>query len=275
MATLTTLSGFPEWLPEDKLVEGLCLDSIRKNFELYGFTPLETRAVEPLEQLLVKGETDKEIYLLRRLQADESEPDMELGLHFDLTVPFARYVSENHGRLVFPFRRYQLQKAWRGERPGLGRFREFLQADIDIISDQQLSIQSDIEIVTVLVDILYALPIPQVQVMINNRKILEGFYKALGIADHLPVMRIVDKLAKMAKDEGVMLAISSDAHRTQDFDNLIYGIGQARRGWLEARDVLNTRPLAQLRPLLRRPSRSHAKTAGSKTGRPAPVTSMD
>ncbi len=197
MATLTTLSGFPEWLPEDKLVEQLFLDSIRKNFELYGFTPLETRAVEPLDQLLVKGETDHEIYLLRRLQADEDEPDLDIGLHFDLTVPFARYVSENHGRLVFPFRRYQMQKSWRGERPGLGRFREFLQADFDIISDQEMTIQSDIEILKVLVDILHTLPIPPAQVIINHRRILEGFYKALGVTDHLSVIRIVDKLAKI------------------------------------------------------------------------------
>ena len=109
-------------------------------FELYGFAPLETRAVEPLDQLLRKGETSKEVYVLRRLQADARRRagDDALGLHFDLTVPFARYVLENAGKLQFPFRRYQIQKVWRGERPQEGRYREFLQADIDVVDRDTL-----------------------------------------------------------------------------------------------------------------------------------------
>src|SRR5262249_37749883 len=115
---ITPLSGFPEWLPPQRIVEPPVLDQLRTTFELHGFASLETRAVEPLDQLLRKGETSKEVYLLRRLQAEEGDTgDDALGLHFDLTVPFARYVLENAGKLAFPFRRYQIQKAWRGERP--------------------------------------------------------------------------------------------------------------------------------------------------------------
>src|SRR3954447_306117 len=124
------ISGFPEWTPPQRMIELRVIDRLRATFELYGFAPLETRAVEPLDQLLRKGETSKEVYLLRRLQAaatdaaatDDAE---QLGLHFDLTVPFARYVLENAGKLQFPFRRYQIQKVWRGERPQEGRYREF------------------------------------------------------------------------------------------------------------------------------------------------------
>jgi histidyl-tRNA synthetase len=151
MAMLTSVSGFPEWLPEDQLVEQRLVEILRQKFELYGFTPLETRVIEPIHHLLMKGETDKEIYLLRRLQADPDETDKDLGLHFDLTVPVARYVVENRSKLVFPFRRYQIQKAWRGERPGLGRFREFTQADFDIISDSKITMLDDLEIIELLV----------------------------------------------------------------------------------------------------------------------------
>src|SRR5437588_9633855 len=107
MSKPTPLSGFPEWLPPQRLIELSFLDRLRSTFELYGFAPVETRAVEPLDQLLRKGETSKEVYVLRRLQAEEGDTD--LGLHFDLTVPFARYVLENAGKLQFPFRRYQIQ----------------------------------------------------------------------------------------------------------------------------------------------------------------------
>src|SRR6188472_1586321 len=134
MAKPTPLSGFPELLPAQRFVEQHVQDSLRRTFELHGFAPLETRAVEPLDQLLRKGETSKEVYVLHRLQAEddgadraEADPSSTLGLHFDLTIPFARYVLENAGRLEFPFRRYQIQKVWRGERPQEGRFREFTQ----------------------------------------------------------------------------------------------------------------------------------------------------
>ncbi|HZE49393.1 MAG TPA: ATP phosphoribosyltransferase regulatory subunit, partial [Jatrophihabitantaceae bacterium] len=112
----TPLSGFPEFLPAQRLVELHVIETVRQTFELHGFASIETRAAETLDQLLRKGEIDNEVYVLRRLHAAEDDTST-LGLHYDLTVPFARYVLENAGKLEFPFRRYQIQKAWRGERP--------------------------------------------------------------------------------------------------------------------------------------------------------------
>src|SRR5690606_34860975 len=133
MARPTPLSGFPEWLPAERAVEAHVLDVLRRTFELHGFAGIETRAVEPVEELLRKGETSKEVYAVSRLQDDDGPQERRLGLHFDLTVPLARYVLEHAGKLVFPFKRYQIQKVWRGERPQEGRFREFTQADVDVV----------------------------------------------------------------------------------------------------------------------------------------------
>ena len=136
---VTPISGFPELLPADRILELHVLDVLREVFELHGFSPIETRAVEPVERLVGKGgDADKEIYGISRLAGDDSGRDAALGLHFDLTVPFARYVLENAGKLAFPFRRYQIQKVWRGERPQEGRFREFTQADIDVVDVGEL-----------------------------------------------------------------------------------------------------------------------------------------
>ena len=143
MARPKPLSGFPEYLPAGRIIDNRVLDVVRSTFELHGFAPIETRAVEPLDQLARKGEIDKEIYVVRRLHADAGDAD-ELGLHFDLTVPFARYVLENSGHLAFPFRRYQVQKVWRGERPQEGRYREFTQADIDIVGQGALAAHHDV-----------------------------------------------------------------------------------------------------------------------------------
>jgi histidyl-tRNA synthetase len=196
------ISGFPEWLPPQRMVEQKFLDRIRDTFELYGYAPLETRAVEPLDQLLRKGETSKEVYVLRRLQADaDAAPDDDaLGLHFDLTVPFARYVLENAGRLAFPFRRYQIQKVWRGERPQEGRYREFLQADIDVVDRDTLAPHYEAEMPVVVGDALGGLPIPPVRIQVNNRKIMEGYYRGLGIADTDAVLRAVDRLDRIGPD---------------------------------------------------------------------------
>src|SRR5690242_4038341 len=194
----TPISGFPEWLPPQRMIEQYVLDRIRDTFELYGFAPLETRAVEPLDQLLRKGETSKEVYLLRRLQAEEGDSsDDALGLHFDLTVPFARYVLENSGKLQFPFRRYQIQKVWRGERPQEGRYREFAQADIDVIDRDTLPAHYEAEIPLVIGDALGGLPIPPIRIQVNNRKICEGFYRGVGIGDPEAALRAVDKLDKI------------------------------------------------------------------------------
>ncbi|WP_406043701.1 histidine--tRNA ligase [Micromonospora sp. NBC_00898] len=199
MSKPTPISGFPEWTPAQRMIEQFVLDRIRATFELYGFAPLETRSVEPLDQLLRKGETSKEVYVLRRLQADTDGPagDDSLGLHFDLTVPFARYVLENAGKLQFPFRRYQIQKVWRGERPQEGRYREFLQADIDIVDRDTLPAHYEAEMPLVIGDALRSLPIPPVRIQVNNRKICEGFYRGVGISDPESALRAVDKLDKI------------------------------------------------------------------------------
>jgi histidyl-tRNA synthetase len=205
------ISGFPELLPAERLAELQIIDRLRAVFELHGFTPIETRAAEPLDQLLRKGEIDKEVYLLRRLQAGDDESaaadrsgndrdglgGSELGLHFDLTVPFARYVLENAGRLEFPFRRYQIQKVWRGERPQEGRYREFTQADIDVVARDVLPFHFDVEVARVMAEALSGLPVPTLTLQVNNRKLIEGFLRGIGAAEPAAVMRVIDKMDKV------------------------------------------------------------------------------
>lgn len=193
---IAPLSGFPEYLPEGRIVEQHVLDTLRSTFELHGFSGIETRAVEPLDQLLRKGETSKEVYVLSRLQGTDTQ-EAEFGLHFDLTVPLARYVLENQGKLDFPFKRYQIQKVWRGERPQDGRYREFVQADVDVVGSETLAFHHEIELPLVMVDALAKLPIPKVIVRASNRKIAQGFYEAIGIDDVEQTLRIVDKLDKV------------------------------------------------------------------------------
>ena len=204
---LSPLSGFPEWLPAGRVVEQHFIDVLRHVFELHGFSGIQTRAVEPLSELTRKGETSKEVYLLSRLQADpaeaagaaETDPAGRLGLHFDLTVPFARYVLDNAGVLHFPFKRYQIQKVWRGERPQEGRFREFYQVDIDVVGDGSLPPHYDAEIPLIMHQALSALPIPPVTIHVSNRKVAQGFYKSVGIGDEalIDVLRVVDKIDKI------------------------------------------------------------------------------
>jgi histidyl-tRNA synthetase len=202
MSKPTPLSGFPELLPAQRFVEQHVTDSLRRTFELHGFASLETRAVEPMDQLLRKGETSKEVYVLRRLQAEDAggTADSGMGLHFDLTVPFARYVLENAGKLEFPFRRYQIQKAWRGERPQEGRYREFTQADIDVVMRDELPFHFDVEVARVMAEALSALPLPPMRLRVNNRKLIEGFYRGIGAPDPAAVIPIVDKLDKLPRD---------------------------------------------------------------------------
>lgn len=207
---MAKLSGFPELLPADRAVEVAVVDALRRVFELHGFANVETRAVEPVETLLRKGEIDKEVYVVRRIHDDASGDSGSrsdaLALHFDLTVPFARYVVENAGKLAFPFRRYQVQKVWRGERPQQGRFREFTQADIDIVGDGTLPFHADVEVARVMAEALAA--VSRVlgagpddpswfTLQVSNRKVLEGFYRGLGVAEPTAVMQVVDKLDKL------------------------------------------------------------------------------
>ncbi len=226
MARPTPLSGFPEWLPTERIVEQHVLDTLRRTFELHGFAGIETRAVEPLDQLLRKGETSKEIYVLRRLQEDDGataarghrEADRGLGLHFDLTVPFARYVLENAGHLHFPFRRYQIQKVWRGERPQDGRFREFVQADVDVVGAGELPAHYEVELPLVMADAFAALAdvgVPPVRIRVNNRRVMEGFARGLGLDDVDAVLRSVDKLAKVGPD-AVAALLADDAGATEE-----------------------------------------------------------
>jgi histidyl-tRNA synthetase len=215
MARIAPLSGFPEWLPAERVVEQEVLDTVRRVFELHGFAGIETRAVEPLEQMLRKGEIDKEVYVLRRLHADEGEPDAGLGLHFDLTVPFARYVLQNAGHLEFPFRRYQIQKVWRGERPQEGRFREFTQADIDIVDRDTLAFHHEVEVALVMAEVFRELPIPPAVILVNNRKLAEGFFLGAGASDAAAALRAIDKLDKIgAAKVGALL--ESDAGLSAD-----------------------------------------------------------
>ncbi len=194
------LSGFPEFNPEGRVVEQFVLDRLRATFELHGFASIETRAVEPLDRLAKQGEIDKEVYAVQRLNA-EPGTRAELGLHFDLTVPFARYVLENAHQLPFPFRRYQIQKVWRGERPQEGRYREFTQADIDIVNVNELAAHHDVEVPLVTLAALERLHVdlglPPVLMRVNNRQLSEGFYRGLDIEDPMAVLRHVDKLDKI------------------------------------------------------------------------------
>lgn len=214
MSRITPLSGFPEWLPHERIVEAHIVATLRRFFELHGYSEIETRAVEPLEHLLAKGETSKEVYLLRRLQEDPDREEGEtLGLHFDLTVPFARYVVENAGKLHFPFKRYQIQKVWRGERPQDGRFREFLQADIDVVGDGDLPFHYEAEMPIVIAEAfqeLRSIGMPQVRIHVNNRKVSQGFYTGLGIADVDGTLRTIDKLDKIGPEATAALLMEEN-----------------------------------------------------------------
>jgi histidyl-tRNA synthetase len=215
MAKLTPLSGFPELLPHERAVEQHVVSSLARTFELHGFANIETRVVEPLDRLAKGGEIDKEIYVLRRLQAEADESDSGLGLHFDLTVPFARYVLEHAGKLEFPFRRYQIQPAWRGERPQEGRYRQFTQADVDIVGRDELGFHHDVEVMRVMVEALDELPVPPLSFQFNNRKLIQGFYRGLGLADLTTAIRTIDKLDKMPAERVAELLVS-DAGATPE-----------------------------------------------------------
>ncbi|MBE0010939.1 MULTISPECIES: histidine--tRNA ligase [unclassified Arthrobacter] len=252
MARKASLSGFPEWLPEERLVELHVLDTLRKTFELHGFSNIETRAVETVSHLLRKGEIDKEVYAVSRLQADDDSSktpsaDDGLALHYDLTVPFARYVVENSGHLAFPFRRYQIQKCWRGERPQDGRFREFTQADIDVVGDGVLPFRYDVELALVVVDALSALPIPDFTVRVNNRKLAEGFYRGIGLEDTAGVLRSIDKLEKIGAEK-VTALLQTELGATDDQAALALRLASIRTG--DVSFVDQVRELGVTHPLL-------------------------
>ncbi|MDA2806336.1 histidine--tRNA ligase [Nocardiopsis suaedae] len=217
----TPISGFPEWLPEIRSVEQRWLDHIRAGFERYGFASIETPSVENLDVLMAKGETSKEVYTLHRVQDDEGEDsEARLGLHFDLTVPFARYVAQHFNELAFPFKRYQIQRVWRGERPQEGRYREFTQCDIDVINVDGVPLHFDAEMPRVVHEVLAGLDLPAWTLNINNRKVLQGFYEGLGIADPLAVIRAVDKLHKIG-DDGVRAILADEGLTAAQADSCL------------------------------------------------------
>ncbi len=198
-----TMPGVMELLPREQIAFQRVLDAIRRNYERFGFLPIETPAIELSEMLLTKtgGETERQVYFVQSTGALEKagEGVPELALRFDLTVPLARYVAEHEHDLAFPFRRYQIQRVYRGERAQRGRFREFYQADIDVIGKDNLSIRFDAEIPAVIFAVFTDLAIGPFTIQINNRKLMRGFLEGLGVADaeqQAGVLREVDKLDK-------------------------------------------------------------------------------
>ena len=192
-----TLSGFMELLPEKQVQFERMTELLRQSYSRYGFTPLDTPVIEASEVLLAKagGETEKQIY--RFLKGDT-----DLSLRFDLTVPLAKYVALHYADLAFPFRRFQIGKVYRGERAQRGRFREFYQADIDIIGDGKLDIANEAEIPSIIYNTFTSLGLKRFQIRVNNRKILNGFYAMLGLTDKsADIMRTVDKLDKIGADK--------------------------------------------------------------------------
>src|SRR4249920_916170 len=196
-----------ELLPRDQIAFGRMLEVIRRNFERFGFLPVETPVFELSEVLLTKsgGETERQVYFVQSTGALEKSGDErpELALRFDLTVPLARYVAEHEHDLAFPFRRYQMQRVYRGERAQRGRFREFYQCDIDVIGKDALSVRYDAEMPAVIDTVFTELGIGKFTIQLNNRKLLRGFFEGLGIADgekQMAVLREVDKLDKRGVD---------------------------------------------------------------------------
>ena len=192
-----TLSGFMELLPRQQVLMESIMSTLRETYSLYGFTPLDTPIIEASEILLAKGggETEKQIYRF-------TKGDSDLSLRFDLTVPLAKYVALHYNDLSFPFRRYQIGKVYRGERPQRGRFRELYQADIDVIGDGKLDITNEAEIPAIIYQTFSKLGLQRFQIRVNNRKILNGFYAILGLQEQSgDIMRTVDKLEKIGPDK--------------------------------------------------------------------------
>ncbi|MGN6312788.1 MAG: histidine--tRNA ligase [Rhodanobacteraceae bacterium] len=262
-----TMPGVLELLPREQVAFQCMLDAIRRGFELYGFVPVETPAIEFADVLLTKtgGETERQVYFVQSTGALEQGEKPDLALRFDLTVPLARYVAEHEHELAFPFRRYQMQRVYRGERAQRGRFREFYQCDIDVIGKDALSVRYDAEIPAVIHAVFQALDIGAFTIQINNRKLMRGFFESLGIADgerQTLVLREVDKLDKRGADHvrsvltGDAFGLSAEtAQRILDFvqvrstsladaharlEALGPGSGALEQGRAELREVLDT-----------------------------------
>ena len=212
-----TLSGFMELLPDKQVQFDRMVELLRRSYSLYGFTPLDTPVIEASEVLLAKGggETEKQMYRF-------TKGDTDLSLRFDLTVPLAKYVALHYADLTFPFRRFQIGKVYRGERAQRGRFREFYQADIDIIGDGKLSIINEAEIPAIIYKTFSALGLKRFQIRVNNRKILNGFYAMLGLTEKSgDIMRTVDKLDKIGPEKVKGILTGDFAVAASDADEIL------------------------------------------------------
>ena len=213
------LPGFMELLPADQILFNDMYDKIRSVYESFGFLPLDTPIIELSEVLLAKagGETEKQIYRFNK-------GDNDLSLRFDLTVPLARYVAAHYNDLVFPFKRYQMSKVFRGERPQKGRFREFYQCDIDIIGNDELSILYDAEMPAVIYHVFKKLGIGDFTIRLNNRKVLGGFFASLGLSDKIEeILRTIDKIEKIGKEKVIseLITIGVPEDKTESIIDFI------------------------------------------------------
>ena len=215
-----TLSGFMELSPARQVLFDRMADTLRRTYSLYGFTALDTPLIESSEILLAKGggDTEKQIYRF-------TKGDSDLSLRFDLTVPLAKYVAMRAGELTFPFRRFQIGKVYRGERAQRGRFREFYQADIDIIGDGTLDVMNEAEIPSVIYRAFTALGLDGFTIRVNNRKLLNGFFEILGISDGGDVMRTIDKLDKIGSEKTSELLVSDCGLSAEQAAKLMAFIG--------------------------------------------------
>ena len=212
-----TLSGFMELLPQKQQKLERMMEILRRNYSLYGFAPLDTPAIEDAQILLAKGggETEKQIYRF-------TKGDSDLALRFDLTVPLAKYVALHYNDLAFPFRRYQISKVYRGERAQRGRFREFYQADIDIIGDGKLDILNEAEIPAIIYRVFRGFGLERFQIRVNNRKILNGFYAMQGLSEKSgDIMRSVDKLDKIGPEKVRLILMDDCALEASQADEIL------------------------------------------------------
>ena len=224
--TPRTLSGFMELLPAQQIKFERMLEALREGYALYGFTPLDTPVIEAAEVLLTKGggETEKQVYRI-------TKGDSELALRFDLTVPLAKYVALNYGQLTFPFRRFQIGKVYRGERAQRGRFREFYQADIDVIGDGTLGILNDAEIPGIIYHVFRSLGLQDFVIRINNRKIFGGLFEAFGLRDKtMQIINAVDKIEKIGRESTVGILVDELAIPKTDAERIIDLLTCSQRG---------------------------------------------
>ena len=227
-----------ELLPRQQVLMESIMQTLRDTYSLYGFTPLDTPIIEASEVLLAKGggETEKQIYQF-------TKGDSDLSLRFDLTVPLAKYVALHYGELAFPFRRYQIGKVYRGERAQRGRFREFYQADIDMIGDGKLDVSNEAEMPAIIYQVFNRLGLRRFQVRVNNRKILNGFYEMLGLSEQAgDVMRTVDKLEKIGADKvkGLLMELGVPEEKAGEILGFI-GISGSNGQVLEALEAYRGR----------------------------------